>query len=172
MPNPALGTSTCTSETRTQNISMTESMEGEAEELYSRGSPHSVWNSRHLWLLLTPDVMRWLKSRCVRCAGLHTNCPCTRQHSCSPASRGGPRSHICPVLSVLPGSWALTPCLSESYASVANLLSLLILWVLGTLPKAWFCTGHTAPHIETRDKKCVDPCAKVGRGLNQKKHYQ
>ena len=72
-----------------------------------------------------------------------------------------------PVLPVLPGSWALTFCLSEPRGSAAGLLTLIIHWILGTSSKTWFCTGPTAPHGETTGKRRAHPC-RSGEGNEQK----
>ena len=100
-------------------------------------------------IFLTPSNSRYYKvpeSHILSRA--FTHCPCTGNNILVHQPRAlAPHSHI---PSVLPTSWAFTLCLSEPCGSVAGLFSLIILWILGTLPKTWFCADHTAPHSHSR----------------------
>lgn len=63
-------------------------------------------------------------------------------------------SHICPVLSVLSGSWALAFCLSAPCGSVANLPSFSVLWILVYSPIHDSVWSHNNSHWNWRQEAC------------------
>lgn len=85
-------------------------------------------------------------SRALHSLSLHR-----QQHSCSPTKGFWPL--ITSFLFCL-GPGPLPSYLSEHCGSVAGLFSVIILWILGTLPRTWFCSGHTAPHSHSRWEAC------------------
>lgn len=125
----------------------------------------------YLWHLLTPDIWgAWnlVLSRTLHHMSLHkaSTLLLTSQRLWHPVPTSAQCFLICRGPEVSPS------CLSEPCGSVANLLPLVILWLLGTFATTWFYIGQTAPHVETRDKQHLGTCTRVGRERNCQKHYQ